>query len=89
MYGHWFIIYKKGKLYLAIHMKYVKRRHKRTNLHQYTVFIKTCFTAFKEQHHIHSAGLANRKGVNTNWHYYKFHFKLGINKTQPILEPSL
>jgi len=24
-----------------------------------------------------------------NWHYYKFNFKMGINKTQPILEPLL
>jgi len=41
---------------------------------------------FKEQHHIHSAVLANRKEeVNTNWPYYKFHFKLGINTTHPSL----
>jgi hypothetical protein len=44
--------------------------------------------AFKEQHQNHSAVLANRKErVNTNWHYYKFNFKMGINKTHPILEP--
>jgi hypothetical protein len=49
---------------------------------------KTCLTAFEEQHHILSAVLSNRKDrVKTNWHYYKFNFEMGINKTRPILEP--
>jgi len=90
MYGHWFIIYKKDRLYLAKHMKYMSETAQMYKLTTIYSVQKRPALRHSKKCEIHSAVLANSKDrVNTNWHYYKFNFKMWINKAHPILEPLL